>query len=165
MTDIKIFDDFLNPIDHERVLHYTSRPRWSFTGGGDQSRFWHMNDLEQELFFSNYLFKKIIGVLNLDLEIVRVYANGQTACQSGIPHPDDGDLTFLYYPTQFSDPWDSVMIGGLSFLDSNGEISKSIQYKTNRAVCFPAKFIHFANAPERRFNGLRVSVAWKLKFK
>jgi hypothetical protein len=160
MNEIKIFDNFLNYIDHEKVLNYMSRPCWSFDGGGDFSRFWHMNGLENEPLFSEYLFSKICRKLNLKLKIVRTYANGQTACQSGVPHTDDGDITFLYYPTQ---NWEVWMGGSLNFLDSKFEIIRSIQYKENRGLCFPANTMHYAGAPERRFNGLRISIAWKLK--
>ncbi len=160
MDKIKIFDNFLNYVDHDRVIEYTSRPMWSFNGGGEFSRFWHMDGLEKEPFFNSYLFNKIKDSLNLKVEVLRIYANGQTACQSGVPHIDDGDITFLYYPTQ---NWEVWMGGSLNFLDSKNNIFETVQYKENRGCCFPAKILHFANPPERKFNGLRISVAWKLK--
>ena len=42
------------------------------------------------------------------------------------------------------------------------EIQNTITYKPNRAVIFPGKLIHYAEAPHRYYSGLRVSLAYKL---
>ena len=42
------------------------------------------------------------------------------------------------------------------------KLYKTVSYKPNRAVLFPAKIIHYADAPSRFFNGLRISLAYKL---
>ena len=39
-----------------------------------------------------------------------------------------------------------------------------VRYRPNRAVLFPAKILHHADAPTRHFNGLRVSLAYKFVF-
>ena len=44
----------------------------------------------------------------------------------------------------------------------NDEILSAIVYKPNRAVMFPARSYHYADAPDRYFPGLRVSLAYKL---
>ena len=49
----------------------------------------------------------------------------------------------------------------LDFKDE--EVSRVIQYKPNRALVFPAKIMHYADAPSRFYNGLRISLAYKLK--
>ena len=46
--------------------------------------------------------------------------------------------------------------------DSSSEIARTITYKPNRAIILPANIYHYADAPHRMFNGLRISVAWKL---
>ena len=53
------------------------------------------------------------------------------------------------------------MEGHLLFFESD-ELSKVVEYKPNRAVLFPGKIKHYANAPSKFFNGLRVSLAYKL---
>ena len=65
---------------------------------------------------------------------------------------------FLYYPCPH---WDTRMEGHLLFFESD-ELSKVVEYKPNRAVLFPGKIKHYANAPSKFFNGLRVSLAYKL---
>ena len=48
------------------------------------------------------------------------------------------------------------------FLENN-EICKTVVYKSNRAVLFPAKMKHYADAPNRMFTDLRISLAYKLE--
>ena len=98
-----------------------------------------------------------------------------------MPHDDDGDFTFLYYPNP---EWKVHWHGHLHFLNKVGpeeynngwsewkkfsykweesdEIQNTITYKPNRAVIFPGKLIHYAEAPHRYYSGLRVSLAYKL---
>ena len=107
----------------------------------------------------------------------RIYVNGQTAGQCGYPHSDDGHLTFLYFPNL---EWNIDWQGHLLFInrtsptfgskgwddwkfipDQTDEISQTISYKPNRAVFFPAHIVHYADAPHRLFNWLRMSLAYK----
>ena len=52
--------------------------------------------------------------------------------------------------------------GHLVFLNGNTEVDKMVTYKPNRAVIFPASVMHYGDAPHRKFNGLRISLAYKL---
>eukprot|EP00966_Prymnesium_polylepis_P302474 6987883-Prymnesium_polylepis.3 len=79
--------------------------------------------------------------------------------QSGAPHQDDGDITFLYYPNP---QWDFSLNGSLFFVGNRGELDRVIQYRPNRALLFPAGLVHYADAPSKNFEGLRVSLAYKL---
>ena len=105
--------------------------------------------------------------------VSRIYANGQTAGQCGSAHPDDGDLTFLYYPNpEWNYEWQGHLIfmenesnklpEGNNFVNPNMETSRIVSYKPNRAVLFPGSIWHYADAPSRFFNGLRISLAYKL---
>ena len=167
---IKIYDDFFSEDENIIINNLLERPRWSFAGGGPEidsrgnriapvpSYFWHMNNLEEEHYFL-FLYDNVIKKLELEnASLVRCYANGQTAGQSGIPHTDDGDLTILYYPT----PWEHFLGGHLNFI-KDGDIEKVVEYKQNRLVSFPAKMRHYASPPERHYAGLRTSLAFKVK--
>ena len=178
IVDIKIIDDFFSDTIHKQVWEYLhpTKPIWSLTGGSSQPNsytFWHVDDLEKEEYFSRFLFKKIITKLGekySDYNFLRIYANGQTAGQSGNVHPDDGDVTFLYYPMP---TWIYQWGGELIFCDSLKEMNyklderavesqRVVRVRPNRAVLFPAKILHHATAPNRFFNNLRVSLAYKL---
>ena len=118
-----------------------ARPLWSFTGGGVsdindfESRMWHMDGLENDDYFKT-LFSKISHKLKIKGSLIRCYANGQTATQSGVPHKDDGDITILYFPT----PWVHYIGGHLYFGHNN--LEKTVEYKQNRLVKFPANIMH-----------------------
>ena len=158
--DISVYDDFF-PIDIQKEIFHKlmTSHAWSYTGGGEISRFWHVDGLENDDYFSSFLYDKICQNLNKKFSAFsRIYANGQTSCQYGVPHIDDGDMTFLYYPNL---EWQLTWQGGLFFIKNN-EIYKTITYKPNRAVLFPAKITHYADAPSRFYNGLRISLAYKL---
>ena len=165
LNDIMVYDDFF-PIDiQEEIFNKIMTSGWSYTGGGGGigeegfSRFWHVDGLEKDYYFSSFLYNKICQKLNMTFSgFERIYANGQTACQYGTPHTDDGDMTFLYYPNL---EWGLTWQGGLFFI-KNGEIDRTITYKPNRAVLFPAKIKHYADAPSRLYNELRISLAYKL---
>jgi hypothetical protein len=52
---VEIHDDFFEPEVQEQILRLMERPKWSFTGGRPPNLFWHMDNLEQEPFFQDYL--------------------------------------------------------------------------------------------------------------
>ena len=162
--DISVYDDFFSIDIQKEIFQKLLTSGWNYTGGGGSgddklSRFWHVDGLEKDEYFSSFLYDKICQNLNKKFSgFARIYANGQTACQYGTPHTDDGDMTFIYYPNF---EWGLTWQGGLFFI-KNDEIERTITYKPNRAVLFPAKIRHYADAPSRFFNGLRISLAYKL---
>ena len=161
---IRIFDDFL-PNELEQICHdKLAQPKWSFNGGGSHSRFWHMNELETDEFFHTTIMKYVLNAIDDHAEYVikRIYANGQTATQSGVIHIDHDDetaWTFLYYSTA---NWKPVYAGNTLFFDDEENIIETVQYKSNRAVLFPSKIPHMAEAPARQYGGLRTTIAYKL---
>ena len=113
--DISVYDDFF-PIDIQKEIFHKlmTSHAWSYTGGGEISRFWHVDGLENDDYFSSFLYDKICQNLNKKFSAFsRIYANGQTSCQYGVPHIDDGDMTFLYYPNL---EWQLTWQGGLFFI-------------------------------------------------
>ena len=161
---ISVYDDFFTIDIQKEIFQKLLTSGWSYTGGGGMgddklSRFWHVDGLENDDYFSSYLYDIICKKLNMNFSgFSRIYANGQTACQYGVPHIDDGDVTFIYYPNL---EWKLIWQSGLFFIKNN-EIIKTVSYKPNRVVLFPAKIMHYADAPSRFFNGLRISLAYKL---
>ena len=60
------YDDFFKEEIQKEIWEKMMRPKWSFTGGGKINRFWHMDGLEKEKYFSEYLYKiicKKLGVI------------------------------------------------------------------------------------------------------
>ena len=163
---IEVYDDFFENEIQKEIFDRLIKPPWGIDGGTPNKPeiFWHYDGLEgpnHNGYFSEYIYEKICKNLDKDFKSVeRIYANGQTAGQCGTPHYDDGDLTFLYYPNH---EWNPNWQGHLIFFDKDGdEVSKIVEYKSNRAVLFPGTIKHYADAPSRFFNGLRISLAYKL---
>tara|TARA_B100000530_G_scaffold49121_1_gene27405 strand:- start:199 stop:702 length:504 start_codon:yes stop_codon:yes gene_type:complete len=163
---IEVYDDFFENEIQKEIFDRLIKPHWGIDGGTPNKPeiFWHYDGLEgpnHNGYFSEYIYEKICKNLDKDFKSVeRIYANGQTAGQCGTPHYDDGDLTFLYYP---NNEWNPNWQGHLIFFDKDGdEVSKIVEYKSNRAVLFPGTIKHYADAPSRFFNGLRISLAYKL---
>ena len=177
---IDVYDNFFNESDRNKIIEELSKPKWNFSGGTPTNRLWHMDNLEVDNYFSDYLKDIIVSKLDLgDAECLRIYANGQTAGQSGYPHTDDGHFTFLYFPNDWQIDWE----GHLHFINRSGpeyedtqewddwnldknklktdEVVKTITYKPNRAVLFSANILHYAGAPHRLHIGLRTSLAYK----
>jgi len=159
---IEVYDDFFDEDTQNEVYSKLMRPNWGISGNnpGKPEIFWHYEGLENEEYFSEYLYKKICNKLDREFKgVERIYANGQTAGQYGTPHYDDGDLTFLYYP---SPVWDTNWQGHLMFMNESDEVVRVVEHKANRAVLFLGRIKHYADAPHRWFNGLRISLAYKL---
>tara|TARA_B100001769_G_C21661620_1_gene367702 strand:- start:9 stop:500 length:492 start_codon:yes stop_codon:yes gene_type:complete len=159
---IEVYDDFFDDDTQQEIYSKLMRPNWGISGNnpGKLEIFWHYEGLENEEYFSEYLYEKICNKLDTEFKgFERIYANGQTAGQYGTPHYDDGDLTFLYYP---SPVWDTNWQGHLMFMNETDEVVRVVEHKSNRAVLFTGIIKHYADAPHRWFNGLRISLAYKL---
>ena len=159
---IEVYDDFFDDDTQQEIYSKLMRPNWGISGNnpGKLEIFWHYEGLENEEYFSEYLYEKICNKLDTEFKgFERIYANGQTAGQCGTPHYDDGDLTFLYYP---SPVWDTNWQGHLMFMNEADEVVRVVEHKPNRAVLFTGIIKHYADAPHRWFNGLRISLAYKL---
>ena len=161
MNEIKIFDDFFDKDLHHEIHDRIYTGSWNVSGNIPMKPeiFWHNDRLDEDPYFAEYLFDIIQKKLGQEYTIERVYANGQTAMQCGTPHFDDGDMTFLYYANK---EWAPSWQGHLIFMENEMETSQMVSYKPNRAVLFPGNILHYADAPSRFFNGLRISLAYKL---
>ena len=168
---VDIYDNFFSENIRNEIYDFLIKePIWSFnTGGTETDRIWHADNLEKNTYFNDFIFNIICEKLNRNFLVKRIYANGQTATMCGNPHQDDGDLTFLYYPNPF---WDVKDQGHLVFLKSDTEVAgggtrtevdRIVTYKPNRALLFPGSIVHYSDAPHRKFNGLRISLAYKLE--
>ena len=157
---IEIYDDFFSEEIHKEIYDKLMKPPWGISGAVQREIIWHYDNLEKDEYFNNYLFNLICEKLNRKFKgIKRIYANGQTAGQCGTPHYDDADLTFLYYPAP---EWDITWQGHLIFLNKKKEGDTVVLHKPNRSVLLSGDQKHYASAPTRFFNGLRISLAYKL---
>lgn len=172
---INVFDNVFDEKTCKEIWESVCRPRWSLTGGSREGggRFWHMDGLEKEDFYSDFLFNILCNNFLKEkvssYKVNRIYANGQTANQNGTAHCDDSrpnTFTLLYYPNP---EWHWLWNGALFFLNAIGnnpspqtDIIRAVSYQPNRAIYFSSNISHYAEAPSHLFKDLRVSIAWKL---
>ena len=60
---VEVFDNFFPRDIKLEIFNSLQRPKWSLTGGSNFQRFWHMENLEEEEYFSKFLFQKICNKL------------------------------------------------------------------------------------------------------
>lgn len=170
LSDIKVFENVLCPDNIDKIQKYllTPKSQWCLNNMSTEKSvpFWSM-DLNSNKYFTQDLYSTIISILDKkqkDVILERVYANGQTFGQDGDFHPDSGfdyAYTFLYYcnPT-----WHPSWAGNTMFYCNKTRQMKQVMPSPNTAVFFPGKILHCGQSPSRKFNGLRVTLAYKLYF-
>ena len=168
-NDITQYNDVFDKKEFETILEYVARPCWQYGHGShDETHpeynnsvpFWAMN-LDNEEYFTKYLLNKIQEKTNTKFDLTRVYANGHTFGTKGSFHQDWFDekgRTFLLYANS---TW-NVNWGGSTIFNLGNEEYKFCIPKPNSAVLFPGMMYHCADATNRIFTGLRVTIAWKL---
>lgn len=165
-NSIKYFQNIFTPEQNNKIWdNYLNVGRWEYgqlSINNSDNKFWY-NELNQDQFFVEELFSSIKGIIGNNFEILKCYANGQTAFQEGDYHIDsqkDDEYTFLYYP--MSD-WSPEWAGETVFLLPSGEFQYVLPIP-NGAVFFPGSWMHCAKAPSSKMPfGLRVTIAYKLK--
>ena len=102
---------------------------------------------------------------NQNIEVLRVYANGQTYGLESSVHLDEVEpnhYTVLYYAV--NDTWDANWHGETLFYDDNEEqVIAVCKPKRNSFVFFDSRIPHVGISPSKQHNGLRVTLAFKLR--
>jgi hypothetical protein len=166
MNEIKVYHNFLTPQEQTVIDDIIFQPIWRFGHGsttGSNNPFWQIHGLETDEFFSVKLLNKIKEKTGDDFDVERIYMNGHTAGGHGNIHTDTQDdkgRTFLIYCNQ---TWNPEFGGSTVFLDGDKVLS-TYPYPYS-AVYFQNNIEHFAGPLSRNFNGLRVTLAFKLFLK
>lgn len=93
--------------------------------------------------------------------LIRCYLNGYTYGTDGYFHSDsqrpDEHTTIVY----MNDYWEPDWAGETVFLDTQGEIVKSVLPKRNRAIIFPSDVQHAGRGASRKCTTLRKTLIFK----
>jgi hypothetical protein len=122
-----------------------------------------MSGLENDDFFSVHLLSKIKTITEDDFNVERIYFNGHNGCSQGSPHTDteqDNGRTFLIYCNKV---WDMALGGNTSFILKD-EVQSFFPYPKS-AIYFQNNILHMASPISKNFNGIRVTLAFKLLLK
>lgn len=162
--DVVTYHNLFSLEDCWKIIEYVNRPNWAFGHGStNNSRgtpFWVMN-LNNEIFFTDYLLNIIREKTNQKLSLERVYANGHMFGTQGEPHQDSqksNGRTFLFYANH---DWCIDWCGKTVFLLNSTEQHYELP-TPNKGLIFPGRMFHYAEPTTRKFTGLRITVAWKL---
>jgi len=154
------FTDILSDEEFDKLEELLYRPKWGYTHkstADDRWRRWRM-ELKDDEFFTKFFFEKIKTLTDKSFEIKAVYANGQTYGQNGSWHQDSTEPNYYAFIFYANREWD--MLWGGSTLFNSGI---SIYPIPNSAVFFPCNIFHYGQEPTRHFEGLRMTVAYKLE--
>ena len=157
------FNEFISDQELSYIESIIGSPRWKWgwkSNPTDAQAFWQIDDLKDDEFFSIHLLNRIKELTGDDFEVERIYMNGHTACSSGFPHQDskqENGRTFLIYCNR---EWQSEFGGGTAFVVDD-EIA-TINPKPKSAIYFRNDVFHHATPLSKNFNGLRVTLAFKL---
>jgi len=162
---IKKYKNFLTDQEKNIISEFIERySQWQYSGYSTLEfkdfKFWNQ-DLENNQFFSKFLFEKICKHVGEDLSLERVYMNGHNSDSHGWLHLDDvneNGRTFLIYCNEF---WDVNHGGSTVFMTKDGP--NYIYPEPFSAVYFDATLYHAAQPISKNFMGLRVTLAYKLK--
>ena len=158
---MKIYDNFLTEQDKDYIQSIIRSPKWKWfhkSKPTDIDCFWQLGNLEFDTFFNPYLLNKIKELTGDDLAIERIYMNGHTGGGHGNMHKDsefDLGRTFIVY---CNPEWNIEWGGGTYFAENDTVVNN----KPYSAVYFQNNIEHFATPLSKDFNGLRVTLAFKL---
>lgn len=163
------YSNILSENEFHEQAEFLQTTEWRFLNQSDPSgqtaKFW-IKDLNNNSFYTKYLFSIIEELLqkeNINVELLRVYANGQTTGLPGNFHQDAEDeehYTFLVY---FNHSWNADWGGHTIIKSEETQEFLSFLPVPNSGLFFKGNLWHAGLDPNRHCNTLRVSVAYKLK--
>ena len=140
--------------------------KWKFSGYSSETatrRIW-CHELKDNKFVTDILFNTLQERIGRRYSLNSVYANGQTHGQSGSWHVDiegaktNDYFTVLYY---LNDCWDMEWGGATVFRHENTYDNSF--FIPNSAILFNSTIEHVGLEPTIHYNGLRMTIAFKLK--
>jgi hypothetical protein len=166
MKRLVIKDNFLDENELKEILNIINGLSWKYgasSGDSNSVRFW-ISHLNNEKRIIDIISPKIEKISGLNLEIERVYANGQTYGQDGEFHTDHESYdryTFILYVSPIF-PENVDIVGGFTQFKIDNQIVNVEPYQ-NRGCLFKSNIFHRGLAPSREVDMLRVTLAFKMK--
>jgi hypothetical protein len=166
-SNIVIFDNFLNDTELNTVKQQVYNLYWKYGhGNGDKEKVdtKYFSNFYIDEFITEYVKNKIENQLNKPLNITRNYLQIQEFGENGGYHIDSDEpnsYTFTLYITDL--PNEDIE-------NANGEFLLKIPHKShivsidtycNRAIFFPANYLHKGMAYNVKYTNKRICIAWK----
>jgi hypothetical protein len=159
-----LFNNWLTKEEMDFIQQTVNSPRWEFghtsTGTPTNGYLWVINIDKSEDFYYKHLLDKIKKTTNEEFNVERVYLNGNQNSSCGSIHKDNinkNGKTFLIY----CNPDWNIEIGGHTHFIENNHIL-SVPPIPGNAIYFDGTMDHFAAPLNPMYQGLRVTLAYKL---
>ena len=161
--EIKIVNNFLSVDDFRTATaklnsHDENSPWYVHKSDDVDSSSFLVRWLNQDEFFTEYIFNQIKEHLDGDYELERVYCNSQWHGREGELHRDNCDRTALIFLHHYKYGW-----GGFTEILTNPPCT--IHPIPNRLVIFPGMVEHKGYSFAYQHCPMRLSLAYKLNKK
>jgi Rps23 Pro-64 3,4-dihydroxylase Tpa1-like proline 4-hydroxylase len=164
--EILQYQNILSDKEFHEQAEFLQQTEWRFVGKSNRSspNFW-ITELNDNTFFTETLFAKIKELVKadgFDVDLLKVYANGQTYGLSGDFHQDhfnDSHWTFLVY---FNHNWSADWAGHTIIKSEEKQEFLSFLPVPNAGLFFRGDLWHVGMEPSRHCTELRTTVAYKL---
>lgn len=173
INQIYKIENFLDETEMNGFDHFSSHYVWELEGYSHTTDklFWKKDLWESKWGkcepIENTFRQKIQSILNIKVETLRMYLNGQAHGQCGSIHSDllgDEDLnhqyiTAVYYANKEWKP----EYGGFTVIIDKNEQMHAVYPKPNSIVIFDSSLAHVGLEPTMHCKDQRVSLAHKMK--
>lgn len=155
--------NYLTADERNGIVTECDKYHWSLQGWSqltEETRFFWMKDLIKSIRSKNLFKYKIEDYLTKEIEIIRIYANGQSHGQCGMFHQDTPgcDCTLVYY---LHENW-KPEYGGHLMIKNGGNI-ESYWPESNSAILFRSDLWHCPLEPTVFCKTQRESIAVKFR--
>ena len=166
MDEIQIFDNFFDNDIFFEIIEYFQNCSWKTNcinryraecENGDKP-FWYVI-LDNDTFFNLKLKSIVETKIGRNIEIERLYAVGQSYCQTSKFHQDSNKSNF-YTLCLYISPQYELCDGNFYIKLPDSKVILSVEPKVNRCILFPSHYIHKGDGYISNTN-LRICVAWK----
>ncbi len=169
-------DDFLNDEEVAGLNHYAEHYFWTFNGRSipGSPLFWK-KDMWQSKWgkctqIETTFREKVDTIFDIKTETLSLYLNGQSHGQCGSIHSDVNEaeldydpyadyITLVYYANE---QWTPEYGGFTVIIDRDENIHVNYP-KPNSVIIFNSRLPHVGLEPTRHCNGMRVTLAHKMK--
>ena len=156
----KIVDNFLTKEELSCIQNDVNVGcSWSLQSSLSNGITFLMHDLTSD-FYTKKLFSKIQDEVEEELEIQRVYFNGQFCGREGKLHKDGCDLTALLYISEYNPDW-----GGFTQIVHSVTNQTIVPPVQKRLLIMSGMEYHKGYSYAYQTNPMRVSLAYKLNIK
>lgn len=156
----KVIDNFISDKELSFILDDVRHCNWNtqVSNAGDLISFFFFE--LKNVFYTERLLSRIENELGHEVELERVYFNGQYNGREGCLHTDDCDFTALIYVSEYHPDW-----GGFTQIVHSATDQTIVPPVQKRLLIMDGMEYHKGYSYVYQTNPMRVTLAFKLNLK